>query len=269
MLSTTFRSLVLCTKASNTVPSLGNSIIQNRYIRIWKPDVPPENIAQPPKYRLPVVPQTPSEWMYAGIAPPKGTHEQWRFYGEEKTHNRLILGQFGIVAISAGAFKRNNFEFIRNKCNAYLEEKSSFAIFRVDAPFKPKTSKQGKRMGGGKGKIKSYITPIKAGRVIVEVGGKVSWEETRPWLSRIAACLPMEAIAVSAEQLERLEAEEKRLAEENTNPYTMEWMIRNNINDCQRFLSPYDTKWMGKFTYRDRHNNKKWNEVLQSRYGRR
>jgi len=267
MLSTPFRNLVFV-KASNTAP-LVNVLFSKRHIRIWKPEIQPENISQPPKYRLPVVPQSPTEWMNLGVKTPKGTHETWRFYGEEKTHNSLQLGQYGIVAISAGAMKRSNFEFIRNKFNKYLEAKSSFAIMRIDAPYKPKTSKQGKRMGGGKGNIKSYITPVKAGRVIVEVGGKVTWEETQPWLSRVAACLPMECIAVSAEQLERLDKEEQRLAEENTNPHTMEWMIRNNIMNCQHYLSPYDTKWMGKFTYRDRHNNKKWNEVLQSKYGRK
>lgn len=240
-----------------------------REIQIWKPTTPPENISQPQKYRLPVVPPVPTEWTTTMVKTPKGTHETWRFYGEEKTQNKLILGQFGIVAISAGAMKRNHFEFLRTKCNKFLNEKSSFAIYRVDAPYKPQTSKGGKRMGGGKGNIKSYFTPVRAGRIIMEVGGKVTWEETRPWLSRLAECLPMECIAVSVDMLERLDAEEQRLQEQNTNPYTLEWMIRNNIMDCQKMLSPYDIKWMGKFTYRDRHNNKKWNEVLQSRYGRK
>lgn len=39
---------------------------------------------------------------------------------------------------------------------------------------------QGQRMGGGKGSIDHYVTPIKAGRVILEVAGhceyfEVSW----------------------------------------------------------------------------------------------
>lgn len=268
MLLSTIRNRLVLTQPTN--PSIVVSwTIPKREIKIWNPEIPPENVCQPTKNRLPVVPPMPTEWMNIGMKTPKGTHEQWRFYGEEKTHNNLILGQFGIIAISAGAMKRNHFEFIRNKFNRYLETKSSFAIFRIDAPYKPKTSGGGKRMGGGKGNVKSYITPIKAGRVICEVGGKVTWEETRPWMSRIAACLPMECIAVSADMLERLRAEEQRLAEENTNPYTLEWMIRNNIGNCQTFLSPYDIKWQGKFTYRDRHNNKMYNEVLQSKYGRK
>lgn len=32
-------------------------------------------------------------------------------------------------------------------------------------------------MGGGKGNIDHYVTPVKAGRVIIEVGGPVEWEE--------------------------------------------------------------------------------------------
>lgn len=32
-------------------------------------------------------------------------------------------------------------------------------------------------MGGGKGAIDHYVTPVKAGRVIIEVGGPVEYEE--------------------------------------------------------------------------------------------
>lgn len=47
-----------------------------------------------------------------------------------------------------------------------------FAIWRIDAPWKPITKKgTGVRMGGGKGSIKHYTTPVKAGRIILELGG--------------------------------------------------------------------------------------------------
>ena len=36
---------------------------------------------------------------------------------------------------------------------------------------------QGHRMGGGKGAIDHYVTPIKAGRVIMEVGGHCEYFE--------------------------------------------------------------------------------------------
>ena len=94
----------------------------------------------------------------------------------------------------------------------YLKAGKSFGIWRVDPPFKPVTAHgSGRKLGGGKGSISHYVTPVKAGRVIVEVGGKVLWEEIRPVLNFIAAKLPFDAMAVSQEQMERLDAEEERL----------------------------------------------------------
>jgi len=50
-----------------------------------------------------------------------------------------------------------------------------FAIWRIDAPWKPITKKPvGSRMGGGKGNIHHYVTPVKANRIILEMGGKIT-----------------------------------------------------------------------------------------------
>ena len=52
-----------------------------------------------------------------------------------------------------------------------VDPKKTFAMYRVDAPYKPITSHgRGKKMGGGKGSIETYGTPIRAGRIILEVG---------------------------------------------------------------------------------------------------
>lgn len=51
----------------------------------------------------------------------------------------------------------------------------AFAVWRIDPPWKAITKKsQGSRMGGGKGGINHYVFPIKADRIIVEVGGELS-----------------------------------------------------------------------------------------------
>lgn len=53
--------------------------------------------------------------------------------------------------------------------------KNQFAIWRVDPPWLPRTKKaQGTKLGGGKGSIKEYVTPVKAKRIILEVGGHVT-----------------------------------------------------------------------------------------------
>ena len=50
-------------------------------------------------------------------------------------------------------------------------------------------------------------------------------------------------LAVNKEILDELNKTEIALQESNENPYTFEWMIRNNMMDCGSFLSPYDQKW--------------------------
>ena len=143
-------------------------------------------------------------------------------------------------------------------------------MWRVDGPWKAVTRHGlGRKLGGGKGPISHYETPIKAGRVIMEVGGNILWEEAQPWLQLLTNKLPFDAICVNQELLEKIEAEEKRLVEVNENPYTFEWLVRNNIMDCHSFLSPRDQVWFGKFVYRDRTMNKKWNLVRQRKIRRR
>ena len=63
-----------------------------------------------------------------------------------------------------------------------------------------------------------------------------------------------------------LREEEARLQQTNKNPITFEWLVRNNIMNCQQYLSEYDQRWFGKFVYKDRVNNKKWQWVTRSKY---
>jgi large subunit ribosomal protein L16 len=48
-------------------------------------------------------------------------------------------------------------------------------------------------MGGGKGAIDHYVVPIKAGRVIVELGGKCEFEQAFIFLKEVAHILPFKA----------------------------------------------------------------------------
>jgi len=229
---------------------------------------PPVHRSQPDNYRLPFLPKVPVDQQTALVNWPKGTKDLRRFVGEEEIHDKLILGQYAIVAVSGGAMQWRHYHAIAQKINRYLDPEKSFGIMRFDPPYKPVTSKSGKRMGGGKGKVKAYSTTIKAGRVIVEIAGKIGWDEVQPWLTGIATRLPFNAIAVDQALLNRLNSEEDRLQRANQNPMTLEWFIRNNIMDCQRHMSPYDIKLMGKFTYKDMTNQRKWSLALQEPYRR-
>lgn len=129
-----------------------------------------------------------------------------------------------------------------------MDETRMFAIWRVDAPWKPITKKgQGHRMGGGKGAIDHYTTPVREGRIVLEFGGHCEFHEAYNILIRVARKLPFNADVVSQEILEE---EQKREAEEpnkNLNPFTFEYCVKNNLTGCRKWLSPYDYIWYGKY----------------------
>lgn len=237
---------------------------RNPVIRTFNHVEPFVNKTLPDLPRFPNLPKLPAE-VTAGVPFPRGTKDLRRFFGEEHIHTELLLKQFAIVAVAGGQLRWKHFEGFKKKFNANLND-GSFAILRIDPPYRPMTSKRGKRMGGGKGKVKTYGTSVKAGRVLFEVGGKVTWDECHSWLTHLARRMPFEAIAVTNEMLEAMKIEEKELEDQNLNPYTLEWFLRNNIMDCTRHFSPYDLKLNGKFTYKDRHNNRKWQLARREPY---
>ncbi|KAJ6638833.1 39S ribosomal protein L16, mitochondrial [Pseudolycoriella hygida] len=204
-----------------------------------------ENIEKYEKPKLRVlekVPQYP-----ANIRPPKMQKRLRLMRGPELVHNQLIHKQYGIIALGGGRMRHGLFEMIRMSIARKLDVNTMFAIWRVPAPWQPITKKgQGQRMGGGKGAIDHYVTPIKAGRVIVEVGGTCEFKEVSRFLNRIAKKCPFKAMAVSQEMMEQMAAEEARIERENINPYTKKYVIQNNLSGCHRWLSPFDHKWFGK-----------------------
>lgn len=257
-----------CTGSCVVLQAAGASNFKYFKDRQLTPSKKFENVVMPDKPRLPIVSRTPMVWQQGStMKPPRQTKELWRMRGEETVNTELKLGQFGIVALNGGMLKYKQFDAIRMSVGRNLKQVNAFSIYRVEAPYKPLTNHgQGKRMGGGKGSISEYGTPIKAGRIILEVGGKILWEEARPWLNEITKKLPFKAIAVNAEMLKNLKEEEQRLIETNQNPITFEYLVRNNMFDCQRQLSPYDKIWFGKFVYLDRQMNIKWKWVTGERY---
>lgn len=105
------------------------------------------------------VPQLPPN-----IKAPKMQKKLRLMRGPEELHNFLIHKQFGIMALGGGRLKFGHFEMMRLTIGRKMDTTRMFAIWRVDAPWQPVTKKgQGQRMGGGKGAIDHYVTPVKAG----------------------------------------------------------------------------------------------------------
>lgn len=84
------------------------------------------------------------------------------------------------------------------------------------------------------------------GRIIIELGGKCEFKEVEYFLTDIANKLPFKAIAVSQDKLDEMKAREKWEEENNQNPYTMKYLIQNNIGGCQRWVTHMDLKYFGK-----------------------
>lgn len=105
----------------------------------------------------------------------------------------------------------------------------------------------GKRMGGGKGSIHHYVTPVRAGRVIVEVGGKCEFEEVHYFLENIANKLPLDAIPIDNTSLERFRARQGELEAQNVNPISFERVLKLRMGGSSKWASPYDELWHGKY----------------------
>ncbi|XP_033219379.1 39S ribosomal protein L16, mitochondrial [Belonocnema kinseyi] len=224
----------------NNLPSL---VVQTAGLKVY-PLPPKFDIEYPERRKLRIYEKVPQ---YPPTLRAFKMQKRLRYMrGEEQTHNFLLHKQFGVVAQMGGRLKHGHFEMMRFVVARKLPE-TCFAIYRVDPPWQPISKKaQGMGMGGGKGAIDHYVTPIKAGRVIMEVGGPVEYKEVKTQLEEIAHKLPFKAIAVSYESMQAMAEKEKRMEAENQNPWTLKYIIQNNLGGCANWISPVDRKWFGK-----------------------
>lgn len=215
-------------------------------VQSFKPLASFEGIEIPQRNRLKIVQKVPT---YGGGVNPYKTQKRLRLMrGPELYHNTLLHKQYGVIATGGGRMKYNNFEMIRMAVLRHVDYSKVFGIWRVPDPWQPVTKKsQGSRMGGGKGNIDHYVTPVRAGQVIFEIGGHVEYFEVKYILKNIAKRLPFDAMAVSQEIMEKMAEEKRKLKEENLNPYTWKYIIQNNMLGCHHWISKYDRRWFNEY----------------------
>ncbi|XP_051558071.1 39S ribosomal protein L16, mitochondrial-like [Myxocyprinus asiaticus] len=177
--------------------------------------------------------------------------------GPAKAANTFIKGQYGIVGLSGGYLHWGHMEMMRLTINRRMDPRTTFARWRINAPYKPITRKGlGQRMGGGKGAIDHYVTPVKCGRLILEVGGRVELGEVEAVLSEVAKKLPFPAKVVSRESLAALQQEQVERESNNQNPWTFQRIAQSNMLGIRKVLSPFDLhnhgRYAGKFFNSDR-----------------
>ena len=150
-------------------------------------------------------------------------------------------------ALQGGQMHHGHFEMLRLGLNRKMDDTRMFAMWRIEAPWKPITKKGlGHRMGGGKGNIDHYVTTVRAGRIILEFGGHCEFNEAYELLIRITKKLPFHANVVSQEILD--EERKQGLVDQvtNLNPYSFQYCAEKNMFGCKTWMSPYDFKWFGK-----------------------
>ncbi|CAI9741451.1 ribosomal L16, mitochondrial [Octopus vulgaris] len=209
---------------------------------------PPDysNIILPERRRLKTVDKVPQ--LPSNQRPPKMPRRNYLMRGPELVHNKLQYGDFGIQALTGGRMRWGHYEVLRLGILRKFDESRMFAVWRIDPPWKPMTKKgQGHRMGGGKGSISHYVTPVRAGRIIIEVGGKCEFSDVKGFLSNLAHLMPFPARAVSKQMLEEERQQEIEKEERNVNPFSFEYCVKNNIYGCRANLSKYAMLWYGKY----------------------
>ncbi|GJQ87569.1 putative ribosomal protein L16p/L10e [Trypoxylus dichotomus] len=160
----------------------------------------------------------------------------------------LFHGCQSIISLGGGRLKFNHMEMLPLNIGRKMDTSRMFAVWRIDPPWQPLTRKgHGQRMGGRKGAIDEYVTPVKAGRIIFQLAGKCEYFKVKDILEDLAKRMPFKGMAVSQDILDRIKQREEDNERNNLNRYTMKYLIQNNMGGCHRWLSPYDLKWFGKY----------------------
>jgi len=123
-----------------------------------------------------------------------------RMTGAAMRGNKLVLGEFGIVADEPCWIKSNQIEAARIAMTRHMKRggKVWIKIF----PDKPVTSKPAEtRMGSGKGSPEYWVAVVKPGRVMFEVAG-VPEEVAREALRLATHKLPCKCKIVAKADLE-------------------------------------------------------------------
>lgn len=118
---------------------------------------------------------------YNNIKVPKMQKRLILMRGPDVKHNtELVHKQYGIIALEGGRIKHQHIEMARLSIGKKMDTSRMFCVWRIAEPWQPLSKKGiGVRLGAGKGAIDHYCTPVKAGRVIIEAGGKCDFEEVK------------------------------------------------------------------------------------------
>ena len=109
--------------------------------------------------------------------------------------NSLQFGDYGIKVLSSFRITARQLESLRQCLNRELkrEGKLWFRVFPQIPVTKQPTEN---RMGKGKGGVDFWMSPLKPGTILVELGGSVSESKSIRALTKACAKLPVNSVIV-------------------------------------------------------------------------
>jgi large subunit ribosomal protein L16 len=134
------------------------------------------------------------------LSPKKVKHRKWqkgrrRGKGKETRGTELAFGSYGLKAMAPAWLTARQIEAARRAITRYVQRGGKIWI-RV-FPDKPVTRKGTEvPMGGGKGSVDHYVTPVKSGRIIFEMDG-VPLEMAKEAMRKAGHKLPIKTKFIS------------------------------------------------------------------------
>jgi len=123
-----------------------------------------------------------------------------RMTGKALRGNRIVYGEFGLIAMEPSWITSNQIEAARIAMTRFIKRGGN--VWIKIFPDKPVTSKPAEtRMGSGKGSPEYWVAVVKPGRVMFELGG-VPEETAREALRLAMHKLPIKCKIASKKELE-------------------------------------------------------------------
>ena len=123
-----------------------------------------------------------------------------RMKGQALRGNRIVYGEFGLIAMEPSWITSNQIEAARIAMTRFIKRGGN--VWIKIFPDKPVTSKPAEtRMGSGKGSPDYWVAVVKPGRVMFELGG-VAEETAREALRLAMHKLPIKCKIASKKELE-------------------------------------------------------------------
>jgi len=205
-----------------------------------------DHVQYPERRRMKILQKVPN--LDPSTRPPKHTRMLGEMRGPELVHNKLQYGDYGVQVILSGRITHSDSEKIRMIIVRQMDERNMFAYWRVNSLWQSVTRKgKGQRMGGGKGSINHYVHPVKAERVLLEIGGECEFIEVYPMLKEIVRILPFQARIITHKSVQDREEREEWREKSNLNPFNFKHVAQNNILGCHQHLNRYDHMWYNKY----------------------